>query len=113
MDQEGADQRMRGSSEDGEAGMTELTIATAVEVTFEVRADPGSRVFVVGTFNNWNPRANPLVDNPDSGHYKTVLRLPRGIYEYKFIINGVWSADPNCPTWIPNAYGSLNSLLKV
>ena len=60
-------------------------------VQFEMSAEPGSRVFVVGTFNGWNPSANQLRDNPDSGHFKATLGLPSGTHEYEFVINGVWT----------------------
>ena len=83
------------------------------KVPFEVSAKPGSQVFVAGTFNNWNPTSNPLKDNPDSGHYKAVLSLPKGTHEYKFIVNGVWAADPKCPDQAPDGCGSLNSVLHV
>ena len=80
---------------------------------FELSAEPGSQVFVAGTFNNWNPAANPLKDNPDSGHFKSALRVPRGTHAYKFVVNGVWRMDPKCREWILNAYGSLNSVLHA
>ncbi len=76
-------------------------------------AEPGSKVFVAGTFNNWNPTANPLKDNPDSGHFKTVLPLSAGIHEYKFVVNGVWTVDPKCAKWTSNGHGSLNSVLRI
>ena len=82
-------------------------------VRFELSAEPGSLVFVAGTFNNWNPTANPLKDNPDSGHFKTAMRVPAGTHEYKFVVNGVWTADPKCADWVPNDSGSLNSVLHV
>ena len=83
------------------------------KVRFELSAEQGSQVFVAGTFNNWDPTANPLKDNPGSGYCKATLRIPPGTHEYKFIVNGVWTLDPNCSDWVPNAYGSLNSVLHV
>ena len=82
-------------------------------VRFELSAKPGSKVFVAGSFNKWNPTANPLKDNPDSGHYKGVLLVPAGAHEYKFVVNGIWTVDPKCTDWIENAYGSMNSVLRV
>jgi len=82
-------------------------------VRFELAAEPGGRVFVAGTFNNWNPAANPLKDDPSSGHFKATLGLPSGTHEYKFVVNGVWTVDPKCADWAPNAYGGLNSVLHV
>lgn len=82
-------------------------------VRFELSAGPGNQVFVAGTFNNWNPMANPMKDNPDSGHYKASVRIPAGTHEYKFVVNGIWTVDPKCEDWAPNGSGSLNSVLQV
>jgi 1,4-alpha-glucan branching enzyme len=83
------------------------------KVEFALNAEPGSQVFLAGTFNNWNPTATALADNPDSGHFKTTVAVPKGRHEYKFVVNGVWCVDPNCPDWAPNGHGSLNSVIEV
>lgn len=83
------------------------------KLQFELAAEPGSKVFVAGTFNNWNPTANPLKDNLASGHFKAALRVPTGTHEYKFVVNGAWTVDPKCADWAPNGYGGLNSVLHV
>jgi len=62
-------------------------------VRFELSGEPGSHVSVTGTFNNWNPTANPLKGNPGSGHFKAAVRVPTGTHEYKSVVNGVWSVD--------------------
>jgi len=82
-------------------------------VNFNLNAKPGSRVCVVGSFNNWDPTANPMKDNPDSGHYTVAIRLEPGRYEYKFIVNNDWRVDPNCPQCVPNDHGSLNNVITV
>ena len=82
-------------------------------VQFELSTEPGSMVYLAGTFNNWNQNENQLQDSPDSGHDKTVLRVPAGTHEYKFIVNGIWTVDPNCADLVPNGFGSLNNVLKV
>jgi 1,4-alpha-glucan branching enzyme len=87
--------------------------AALKKIEFCVTAAPGSKVSVAGTFNNWDPAKNPMKDNPDSGHFKTVIAIPPGKYEYKFIINGSWCVDPNCADRIPNGYGSMNSVICV
>lgn len=83
------------------------------KINFKVAAEPGSEVFVAGTFNNWDPRNQPMPANPTSGYYKTAIALPPGRHEYKFIINGEWRVDANCPDWVPNDHGSLNSVITV
>ena len=82
-------------------------------VHFELEAEPGRQVFVAGTFNGWDPTANPLMDNPDSGHYQAALRLPPGRHEYKFVITGEWLVDPKCPVCVENGQGAANSVIIV
>lgn len=83
------------------------------QVRFELVAEPGSQVFVAGTFNHWSPTANPLKDSSRGGRYKTALRLPPGQHEYKFVVNGTWCADPQCTDFVPNDTGTLNSVIHV
>lgn len=83
------------------------------KVRFELAAEPGSQVYVAGTFNAWSPTANPLKDNPDSGHFKATLNLAEGTHAYKFVVNGLWMSDPKCPDWAPDGCGSLNSVIQV
>ena len=90
-----------------------LTTGAGRHIRFDLSVNPGSRVFVAGTFNNWNPNANPLKDNPGSGHCKATLLIPTGVHEYKFVVNGEWRTDPNCAETVTNNCGSLNSVLRV
>ena len=83
------------------------------KVSFQVTAEPGSEVFVAGSFNDWNPTQCRMRDNPGSGHCKTTLVLPPGRHEYKFVVNGEWRVDPACAESVPNDYGALNSILTV
>ena len=82
-------------------------------VTFQVRADPGSTVFLAGDFNKWDPVANPMKDRRGTGDFSVVLSLPPGAHEYKFVINGTWCVDPTCTDWAQNSLGTLNSIRKV
>lgn len=83
------------------------------KVTFQLTTAPGSKVCVAGTFNSWDPGKNPLKENPRSGHYKTVIAIPLGRHEYKFVVDGEWLVDPNCPESVPNGRGSFNSVICV
>jgi 1,4-alpha-glucan branching enzyme len=90
-----------------------LPETTERQVQFSLSVQPGCQVFVAGTFNNWNPTANPMKDNPGSGHCKATLSLAAGRHEYKFVVNGVWIMDSNSTDWALDGYGSLNSVLHV
>ncbi len=98
---------------EGDYRMKLLPVNMGRRVRFALSAKPGSKVFVAGTFNKWNPTANPLTDAPDSGQFKLAMHVPKGAHEYKFVVNGIWTADPKCTNSAPNAYGSMNSMLKV
>ena len=93
--------------------MKKARVGKGKKVSFEITAEPGCEVFVAGTFNNWDPKRDGMRDNPDSGHFKTTLVLPEGVHEYKFVVNGEWRIDSNCPDWAPNDHGSLNSVVMV
>lgn len=82
-------------------------------VTFKVTAEVGSKVYLAGCFNNWDPTAKPLEDKKGTGEFSCTMLLPKGKYEYKFVIDGVWCADAECPDWVQNDMGSMNSVKIV
>jgi len=82
-------------------------------VSFSVRAEAGAQVFLSGDFNAWNPIDKEMADKKGDGLYTATLILAPGDYQYKFVIDGTWCADPECPDWVPNEHGTLNSLLHV
>jgi 1,4-alpha-glucan branching enzyme len=93
--------------------MSDQSVESVKAVRFEAYADPYSEVFVAGSFNGWNPKHSRLSDETGSGLFSLTTYLPLGIYEYKFVINDVWCADPACPDWTANSMGTLNSVLTV
>ena len=80
---------------------------------FRIRANPGSDVYISGSFNHWNGVAKKLKDSNGDGEYSLSLLLPPGRHEYKLVINGEWHVDPGCPDWVVNEYGTLNSVIHV
>lgn len=93
--------------------MTAKKKTTRRRITFACNAQSGSTVLVAGTFNDWDETAKPLKETKQSGIFKGVLLLEPGRYEYKLLVNDVWSVDPSCPDWVSNDVGSLNSVLLV
>jgi len=72
--------------------------------------DPAAnQVFLAGEFNNWSTTATPMKRDPD-GVWWVILDLPPGRYEYKFVVDGQWMADPMNPITV-GPYG--NSVIKV
>ncbi len=90
-----------------------MTRALGRVVRFETAEERGSRVYVAGTFNGWDPTAHPMAYCPEDGLFKASLRLPAGTHEYKFVVNDVWKMDDACPHWALSSRGTLNSVVKV
>ena len=80
---------------------------------FRVLTKPGSDVYLSGSFNNWKDKDKKMKDPGGNGEYSISLFLPPGKYEYKFVINGEWHVDPECPDWVVNEHGTLNSVIHV
>jgi hypothetical protein len=76
---------------------------------------PGvNSVTIAGQFNAWDKNANPLEDRDGDGIWIISLSLPRGRYEYKFVVNGSeWVLDPNALARVDDGFGGDNSLLIV
>jgi 1,4-alpha-glucan branching enzyme len=87
--------------------------AKTQRVTFSVRAKEGSKVYVAGSFNDWDPTAKQLLDKKNEGFYSATINLEPGSYQYKFVIDGIWCADPECTDWVHNDHGTLNSVKNV
>jgi len=81
-------------------------------VTFVLEETPGRRVALAGTFNEWKPERF-LTDRNGDGVYRLRLMLAPGEYQYKFVVDDEWRLDPANPNFVPNDFGSLNSILVV
>lgn len=83
------------------------------KVEFRVRGNPGSKVFLAGTFTRWASGRIALNDNGNSGIFKGEVTLSPGTYEYKFIVNEDWIQDPENPKFKLSDLGTINSVVVV
>ena len=81
-------------------------------VTFSLHAPHAREVSVAGTFNEWDPSSRPLKKETE-GNWKITFYLPAGTYEYRFVVDGIWTDDPSCTARCPNQYGGENCLLII
>ncbi len=81
-------------------------------VRFTCRHAGASAVYLAGTFNQWQPTATPLRPAGE-GLWEVELELPPGVYEYRFVADGVWFHDPAAAQHVPNPFGGLNSVVTV
>ena len=69
-------------------------------------------VNVAGNFNNWCPTDTPLKNTGD-GKWVVRLLLRSGQYEYRFLVDGRWSEDPQATQRAVNPYGGFNSIFTL
>jgi|JI10StandDraft_1071094.scaffolds.fasta_scaffold353287_3 1,4-alpha-glucan branching enzyme len=86
--------------------------AVASTVRFTLPYLPAREVFLAGSFNAWNPRDIALRESDEHGWAVEVALAP-GCHEYRFIVDGIWVADPNNPRTAPNPFGGRNSLIYI
>ena len=61
-------------------------------------------VSVVGNFNGWDVRADPMTPQ-SGGSWQTRMWVVPGTYEYKFVVNGEqWLRDPARPEAVGDGY---------
>ena len=85
---------------------------TASTVRLEIYAPTAHEVYVAGSFNDWRPSATAMLA-ADGGLWARDLALAPGKYEYLFLVDGKWIADPSAKEYAPNPFGGVNSLLQV
>jgi 1,4-alpha-glucan branching enzyme len=83
------------------------------EVTFTVHAEKGKTVYVAGEFNKWDPTAKKMAYKAKDGVYAASMKLAPGEYQYKFVIDGTWCADPENVNSVANDQGTFNSVVIV
>ncbi len=83
-----------------------------VGIRFTYDAPGAGSVTLAGSFNGWNAERNPLTDD-GSGAWSIVMAFKPGKYEYKFVADGAWFADPDNPNTVADSFGGANSLIEV
>ena len=81
-------------------------------VIFRSRNSGASEVQLAGDFNDWMPHTTPM-KRLSMGDFEARLRLPKGRYRYRLVVDGRWSHDIENPAVETNEYGELNSIIQV
>lgn len=84
------------------------------EVEFHMPASEWiTSLSLLGDFNQWNGEAHPMTRNED-GSWSVALTLAPGAYRFRYFANGEsWANDDAADAYVPNEYGSENSLVQV
>ncbi len=64
-----------------------------LSVSFALHKPDAKGVSVCGEFNAWSPTATPMQLH-DDGRWGTTVALAPGRYQYKFLVDREWIADP-------------------
>lgn len=121
--------RRAGRSEFGEGSRTQLQVSpqsALALITFPAPAVSGNLrrvrfgyfkpeardVHVAGSFNRWDPRANPM-HRDALGDWSVELELPTGEHRYRFIVDGEWHDDPSAQQTAQNPFGGFDAIMVV
>ena len=73
----------------------------------------GRRVEIAGDFNNWKPEQTEMICNEALGVYEMHMKLPKGEYSYKLVIDGQWCNDPYNLENTDNGLGGFNNVIRI
>jgi 1,4-alpha-glucan branching enzyme len=96
------------------ASTSERTASRPTEklIDFSLKMPEAQSVALVGAFNEWDLKRTPMRKDPRLG-WNTTIWLPRGRYEYRFVVDGQRVSDSNARESVRNPFGSTNSVLVV
>ncbi|MBK7702308.1 MAG: glycogen-binding domain-containing protein [bacterium] len=87
--------------------------APAGATVFSHNAGKGAACFLAGEFNGWNPTSDRMEDPDGDGIHTKAMALPPGRYQYKFVVDGNWLADPAAAESAEDGFGGQNSVVTV
>lgn len=76
------------------------------KVTFSIAAKDANKVSVIGDFNGWNHKANPL-KKLKSGTFKGTVDLQKGqSYEFRYVVDGDYVNDEEADDYLWNNFAA-------
>mgnify|MGYP001825645263 FL=1 len=90
-----------------------MFLQSNMERQFTYYGPDAKSVKIGGSFNDWNPGDEFLMERDEYGTWTKRIILEPGTYQYKFVVDGEWVEDRNNTNYINNAYGGNNSVLEI
>lgn len=87
---------------------------TICKVTFSIPEQWAEKdVKLVGDFNDWNKDSDSLEKKEDK--WEVTMRLkPENRYRFRYLLDGnVWENDDAADEYIPNEFGTEDSVVEV
>lgn len=89
-----------------------LTGGAKQTVHLKWRTPDCQNVEISGLDVGWGQRL-PLTFIPDKNYWMLRCELPVGKYEYKYVVDGNWTSNPDEPLTEPNMDGHVNNYVEV
>jgi len=86
------------------------------EVVVHYRNPSAADVRIAGDFNGWVPDKGVRSEIGAEGGQRVwtkILRLPPGVYQYRYVVDGEWKPDPENREQVPSDTGVPTSVLVV
>lgn len=84
----------------------------AKPINFVCRAPGAKQVSVIGDFNGWDPKVNPMHRQPD-GAWMAQVQLSHGHHQYLFSVDGQAQLDPRAQGIARTPQGERVSLVAI
>jgi len=87
----------------------------ACQVTFELPSEVAAQTACLcGEFNAWGPSAHPMERQVDGSFTLALALEPGQAYRFRYLLDGTrWENDWAADGYVPNPYGSDDSLIQV
>jgi 1,4-alpha-glucan branching enzyme len=85
------------------------------KITFELPPEVNAKTaFLVGEFNDWDKESLPMKRHKD-GSFTVEVALKKGTaYRFRYWLDGArWENDHSADAYLPNPYGSDDSVVQV
>jgi hypothetical protein len=79
---------------------------------FRLHAPQAEEVTLVGDFNGWDPRSDPLRPAGD-GWWEGTVVLPAGSFQYAYRVDGKLVTPPEADTVVEDGFGGANGVIQV
>lgn len=83
-----------------------------VPVTFTLSQQEAREIYLIGSFNNWQPEKHAMKFDKDRNMWVIKVDIPAGSHEYAFLIDNERAiADPQADFFKTDRFGSRNSII--
>ncbi len=85
------------------------------QVTFEIPPNAQAQTACLcGEFNEWDQFTHPMERQADGSYALTLALDPGQAYRFRYLLDGArWENDWAADGYVPNPYGSDDSLVQV